>query len=256
MNGIARRLCIGLLTIIIVLSVTVTAGCVVLYLNPALAQELFPNGKIITLLPPVSHAQNGGKETSDEVYLGQSMFVGDSRTHAMDLYGYLDISQTIAEDGLCHNTALTKAFADLGDGNRYTMSEALAMKQPKRVFVGFGINGISYMSEDEFFSDYRTVINQIKSACPDADIIIESILPVSQYFSSNNPGMDNETIVLYNHKLQDLADEMGVYYIDTAKSVRDDFGALDAQYAAPDGLHLVANAYEQIFRVILSEKFE
>lgn len=248
---------IVLLIVIIVLSLGVTAGCVVLYRNPDILDALYvlPEQSMST----VSHTETESGTTDpvdDEAYLSQTVFVGDSRTHAMDVYGYVDVSKTIAEDGLNHKTALTKAFAEIGDGYAYTMKQALAITAPKYVYVGFGINGMSFLSEEEYFSAYRELIGQIRETCPDAEITILAIYPVSENFAANNPGMNNATIDAYNNKLSALADEMGIHYLDAAWVLKNDAGALNPAYSAGDGLHLNSDAYDLIFQVILANKIK
>lgn len=246
---------IVLLIVIIVLSLLVTAVCAVLYLNPQILEsmKILPENNIINLLQskPESEASD---PVDDAAYLSQTVFVGDSRTHAMDVYGFVDVSRTIAEDGLNHKTALTKAFADIGDGYVYTMQQALAITAPKYVYVGFGINGMSFFSEEEFFSSYRELIEQIEETCPNAQITILAVYPVSEKFSANNPGMDNATIDAYNEKLSALADEMGIHYLDAAWELKNSAGALNPAYSAGDGLHLNSDAYDLIFQVILANK--
>ncbi len=250
---------IVLLSALIVLSVGITAACAFLWSHPALRDELFPAKRLQTSSRVSSDQSDSGNlplSESDEEYLSQCAFVGDSRTHAMDLYGYADISQTIAEDGLNHKTALTKSFADIGDGYLYTMQQALRIVAPKRVYVGFGINGISFMSEEEFISCYQELIGQIEEACPDAEIVVESIIPVTESYSVSHPEMGNSVIERYNALLRQLAVEEDVHYIDLGDALKTPDGALDSGYSAGDGLHLNATAYKVIFQVILAERID
>ena len=250
---------IVLLIVIIVLSLLVTAVCAILYLNPQILESIkvLPENPIINLLQSKPESESEASDPVDDAaYLSQTVFVGDSRTHAMDVYGFVDVSRTIAEDGLNHKTALTKSFADIGDGYAYTMKQALAITAPKYVYVGFGINGMSFFSEEEFFSCYRELIEQIRETCPDAQIMILAVYPVSERFSANNPGMDNAAIDAYNDKLSALADEMGIHYLDAAWVLKNSAGALNPAYSAGDGLHLNADAYDLIFQVILANKMK
>lgn len=256
-KGKARAVVIGLLIAVIVLSLAVAGVFLTLHFNPRLAEKYFAQESLF--LPSLKSGSPQEKdvpelELTDADYLADTVFVGDSRTHAMDLYGYADVSRTIAEDGLNHQTALTKAFADLGDGNLYTLYQALRVANPKRVYVGFGINGMSFMSEEDFFSDYRQLLSEVESACPKAQIVILSIYPVGERFSESNPGMSNERIDDYNRKLKVLASELGIHYVDAASVLKSENGALNPAYGAGDGLHLNASAYDRIFEVILSEK--
>ncbi len=240
--------------VIIAVSLAVTFGVIYLAYHP----ELLPTPTVSDELSQSSSQEQESEELQKEdiVYLDHCVFVGDSRTRAMDLYGYLDITQTLAEDGINHKTALTKAFADLGDGHLYTLYQGLRLTDPRFIYVGFGINGMNFIPEEEFFDTYRQLIGQVREACPKAKIAILAIYPVGETFSQNNPGMSNADIDTYNEKLKALAKQLDVSFVDAASALKNEANALDPRYAAADGLHLKASAYEVIFDVILSEKMD
>ena len=55
--------------------------------------------------------------------------------------------------------------------------------------------------------------------------------------------MSNETIDRYNARLQQLAGQKQLFFLNTAEALKDETGALDEAYDAGDGLHKVIIRY-------------
>ncbi len=182
---------------------------------------------------------------ADDDYIGNTVFIGDSRTVAMTSFDLIEDYNCYAENGMSHVTALTKAFVEVGY-NTVTLSEALSTVKPYRVVISYGINGISFFTEEEFFEDYQALIDLVKEASPDTDIIIQSILPVSRYFELSDFKYNNDKIDLYNSKLRQLAASNEIYYLDTSHLLKNEENSLDPKYDSGDGLHLSEAAYEEI----------
>lgn len=180
------------------------------------------------------------------------LYIGDSRTLGLAQYGYVPSRQVLAEEGLDHKTARTKAFLQIeGASEAQTISQAVSKLKGKVLLVSFGINGISYLSEDEFFEEYRGLIDDLHAASPESTIIIQSIYPVTAKYAVDHPDSSNDKIARYNKKLTELCIDCGCYYLNTADKLRtpgDD--SLDAKYAEPDGLHINTAAYEDILLYI------
>ncbi len=182
---------------------------------------------------------------TEEEYLKETYFIGDSRTNGLAGYDFIPTNRVFAEDGLSHETALTKAFVKLPDGNTYTLAQAVAKTQPKRMIVAFGINGIAYLSESEFMRAYGELIDQLKEASPDSILIIQAILPVSESFAMDTR-YSNTKIDQYNQELKDLADEKDVYFLDPSSVLKGSNNALNPLYDSGDGLHFGRAAYSAL----------
>lgn len=191
-------------------------------------------------------------DRADDSYFDDAVFIGDSRTQALQIFGFLPTSQVFAEDGLNHENARYKSFIDIGDGRYYTINSALTQTNPNKIYVGFGINGISFMNEEDFFTEYKGLVEDIKSAAPNSTIVLTAIIPVATSYESNNPKFSNSIIDDYNLKLIDLAEELEVHYVDIATSLKNEFNALSDEYNAGDGIHLSKDAYVSILDSILT----
>ncbi len=206
----------------------------------------------ITAIIEKDNTQLTSGERMDFSYLDDTVFIGDSRTNAMAVYGLFPPVQVFAEDGLNHQSARTKAYISVDGVNYYTISQALLNQNPNKVYIGFGINGIGWLTTEEFFSEYVGMIQDVRSTLPNAKIVITSILPVSRTFEQIEPTITNSLIDEYNGRLLSLAKEQGVYYLDTASGVKDGNNGLNALYDSGDGLHLNKAAYSVIFDTILT----
>ena len=115
--------------------------------------------------------------------------------------------------------------------------ETMAAVRPKKIFLMAGINGLLHQPMEEFEYWYTALVEAIQNAVPEAELYIESILPVARY----SDYCDNAKIRDANAILQRLATERNIPYIDLYNAYAKD-GVLpdDMTY---DGLHLTIEAY-------------
>ena len=189
-------------------------------------------------------------EQTDSRYLVETLFAGDSRTRGLATYGFVPQRQVLAIDGLNHRDARKKSLFDLEDGTECTLAKAVGQRAPKRVLISFGINGMDFIEEEEYFTEYEGLIDDIIGQSPQSVYMLQAIYHVSAAFSEQNPGMSNETIDRYNGRLKTLAEEKGMFFLNTAEVLKDDGGALMEDYDTGDGLHMSREAYKVIVRYI------
>ena len=75
--------------------------------------------------------------------------------------------------------------------------------------VNFGINGIAWLNEEQFISDYETLLTALEESSPDSVIIIESILPVSASKERSEPRMADGTLDRYNRAFKRTGSKAG-----------------------------------------------
>ncbi|MCI8624422.1 MAG: hypothetical protein HFG26_12290 [Provencibacterium sp.] len=209
--------------------------------------------------PPVSppeSASSGSAQSSDTPsennsrYLSEILFTGDSRTRGLVTYGFVPSRQVLAVDGLNHRDARKKELFDSEDGVQRTLAAVVGEREAKRVMISFGINGMDFISEEDYFTEYEALIDELMAQSPQSSYLLQAIYPVSSVFSEQNPNMSNETIDRYNQKLRELAEEKGIFFLNTAEALKDAGGALGEAYDAGDGLHMSREAYKVIVRYI------
>ncbi|SDA16263.1 GDSL-like Lipase/Acylhydrolase family protein [Ruminococcus sp. YE71] len=124
------------------------------------------------------------------------------------------------------------------DEDLMTIPEALALKQYKRIFINFGVNELGWPYPDVFVERYKLLILQVRAAQPDAQIYIESMLPVSPLALSIDKCYTTENVDNFNENyVRRAAQETNCTYLDVNQFFRDADGGLFAD-ASTDGIHL------------------
>ena len=122
--------------------------------------------------------------------------------------------------------------------------EAIAAVHPRKIFLMGGINGLYNQSLDDFEYWYAALVDAIREAVPDAELYIESILPVTGY----SDYCDNAKIVQANTIIQCLAQERNLTYIDLHSKYAVNNTLPDSM--SYDGLHLTDEAYSVWYKAI------
>ena len=195
---------------------------------------------------PATEAPTGGgydygepvpqSEGVDNTYFDDAVFIGDSRTEGLILYTGLSNATVYANQGLMVDTVFTSPVIQM-DGQRLSVVEALKRTAFKKVYIALGINETGWAYESIFIDKYQKLIQEIQAINPQAILYIQEIMPVTAQTSQTHSYVKNDKIQRYNELLAKLAEEMGVYYIDTGAAVADDSGCLPED-AAIDGIHL------------------
>lgn len=175
-------------------------------------------------------------EAVDNSYFDDAVFIGDSRTEGLILYTGLSNTTVYANQGLMVDTVFTSPVIQM-DGQKLSVVEALRRTEFKKVYIMLGINETGWAYESIFIDKYKALVEEIQSINPQAIIYIQEIMPVTAETSRTHSYVKNEKIQRYNELLAKLAEEMGVYYIDTGAAVADASGCLPEE-AAIDGIHL------------------
>ena len=191
-------------------------------------------------------------KAEDWDYFDDTVMVGDSITYGMASYGYLSFNHVFAKIGLHQGTALTSKCVYTSRTQGYSISDALAIAKPSKIYVTLGINAIYNYKSDSFYDNYRALLTKIKRASPDSVIIIQSIFPVTENWAINNGKPNCNKYVAYaNQKLSELAKEENCYFLHTYEELTDQNGFLQSQFSG-DGIHLSRKGYEAVFNYILT----
>lgn len=163
-----------------------------------------------------------------------ALFIGDSRTE-----GFVLLSGIHAKYYACKGLNVASVYTDpviAKDGTNMTVMDAVAGTEFKRVYLMFGVNETGWVNADIFIDDYRKILEDIRATHPEAEIYVQSVLPVSQAVSDTHSYVKNDKISQYNELLQKMAEEEKVTYVNVAEAVSVN-GVLPDD-AALDGIHL------------------
>lgn len=124
------------------------------------------------------------------------------------------------------------------DGLRFRAYTITSVK-PEKIFVLGGINGLTQMPKDVFEEKYEKMIYSIREAAPQAQIYLQSILPVIE----KNGLASNKKIIECNKIIETLAQKHGCRYINI-HSVYSKDGAMNPEFTR-DGVHLKSEHYDE-----------
>ena len=176
-----------------------------------------------------------------DVYFDNAVFVGNSRTQGLMLYGGIQNAKYIADRGLSANKISDKPIKVMGFEEKLTALDALKQTHFDKCYIMLGINELGWPDLSSFISLYGELIDNIKAINPDALIYIQSVLPVSKEKDQSNDIFTNENIDNINNMLISLAKEKSVYYLDLSSHFKDSEGYL-FEGKSSDGIHFTAQA--------------
>lgn len=206
--------------------------------DPSKTTEKSTDTEVTTTDEAVAPAVDYNKE-----FFADDIFIGDSITTGLYLYGKLDQSLVFAKTGL--NTLSVQT--DKIDG--HTAQEYIAEKKPKHVYIMLGANGMAFMGNTYMLNMLKDFITQVETAAPDAKIVLLAVSPVTAEYETKNSGFLS-TIKEYNLSLKELCDSKGYTYIDVFNLLLDNDGYFSAKYAEADGLHFLGNTYNALLNYI------
>lgn len=179
--------------------------------------------------------ENG--QRADVSYLDDVLFIGDSRTATLQQYAGWDNATFYVKNGLTIWNVLEAKIAEC-EGELVTVDEALQKVKFGKIYIMLGINELGRGTPDTFAEEFGRVIERLKELQPDAVIVMEAIMHVTEAKDAEETYINNAEIDARNAKLKELADAQGVYWLDV-NPVTDDgeTGKMVEDYSF-DGVHL------------------
>ncbi len=186
-------------------------------------------GKPETMLVPES-------EPVEDAYFADTVFLGDSRTEGFHLYSGLQEGEYLYAVGATVESVFTKPTQETAAG-KVPMLDALAELECGKVYIMLGANELGWPRSEAFHDQYGKVIDRIREDHPDAEVVIQSILPVSAVQESKGSYVNNGRIQTYNAILEELALEKECPYLNVSEAVTGEDGCLRPELTT-DGIHL------------------
>ncbi len=188
-------------------------------------------------------------------YIDSIIFLGDSTTYGMGPYAVLKDGRntkqvwTPVNGTLTLDQAVKKKIKYPDTGEEITPAEAAAQKRPQYMVITLGVNGVSFMNEEQFITEYKKLVQSIQQASPETKIILQSIFPVGTNWEKQE-SINNEKITRANTWVLKVAETCSVRYLDTASVLHDENGWLIASYQNGDGMHFNEVGYRAVLNYI------
>lgn len=180
-------------------------------------------------------------EKVDDNWFEDAMFIGDSLTHGLCLYGGLNTPDYYYSTGVSLYSINSTDF-ETPAGTEYSIKEALADRKYGKIYILLGINQMG-SNIDKFYKDYSALVDIVREYQPDADIYLQSILPVSKSKDASSTSFTKNNVEEYNKIIARIAEEKEVNFVDINSALADENGYLPEK-ATWDGVHLNSPYYE------------
>lgn len=169
-----------------------------------------------------------------------TLFIGDSRTVGLSEYGDLGQAVVFANSGMSVFNLLDSQVT-LANGDKQKLDQVLSSRNFKTIYLMLGINELGYENHS-IVSQYRVVVDWIREKQPDATLVLEANLHVTEEKSAKSDIYNNQRINALNDAIRDIAEDTGCLYIDVNPIFDDGSGNLSAAYST-DGAHVLGKYY-------------
>lgn len=191
---------------------------------------------------------------ADESYFDDAIFIGDSLTDGLAAYELLPREQVLADTGINPQTILTRECIG-EEGAEQTVVEAAADLDPAKIYIMLGSNGVAFLNFDDIIGWYGELIDALQANHPDAEIYVQSILPVTADKHLEQELLTNERITELNGMIAEMAAEKGCFYLNVSEAVADENGCLPDELSA-DGMHFGVSTYRVWLDYLLTHTVE
>ena len=112
-------------------------------------------------------------------YFSDALFIGDSRTDGLQIYSGIKGATFYCYKGLNIFDMSKRQVVEM-NGGKYTVVEALEKgPQYKKIYISLGVNELGYPGTDSFYKAFKSFLEEVKSAQPDAIIYLQNLVPVN-----------------------------------------------------------------------------
>ena len=173
----------------------------------------------------------------EDSYFDDVAFVGDSRTDGFRLYSGLDRGTYFCVTGETVASATDMENWKTEDGKKISLADAVAAADCGKIYLMLGVNELGWNGTDIFRTHAGNLLQRLKADHPGAEIVVQSLLPVSAEQDAKGSYVNNQRILAYNQVWMELAEENGCEYVNVAEAVTGEDGCLPADMSF-DGVHL------------------
>lgn len=186
-----------------------------------------------------------------DAYFDDALLIGDSLTDILSGYvrkqrqtdeNFLGTAKVLGTTSMSVKTASAdKAYSNGISfhyrGKAVSITECINACEAKKVFIMLGVNDIGSRSWDTVQEYYATLIDVIRQKCPETEIIMQGVLPVtSRYTGEHKLSIDRWNS--FNGILAGICSEHGAVFLDFSKLFKDERGYLDTKLSSDRLFHL------------------
>lgn len=173
----------------------------------------------------------------EDSYFADAAFLGDSRTEGFYLYSGLKEGRYFYAVGATVESVFSKKTYSAGHGRKVPLLDALATAEVNKVYVCLGANELGWVRKGTFKAQYGKLIDRVREDHPQAQILLQSVLPVTAAQEAKGSYVNNRRIREYNQQIQELAVEKDCLFVNAAEAFTGPDGCLPEELSF-DGIHL------------------
>lgn len=181
----------------------------------------------------------------DDSFFDTSVFLGDSRTEGFQLFSGMKHGDFYWTRGMTVFRADSEDYRVFEvDGQKYSMTEALALKRYDNVYIMLGVNELGFSAET-YEEGLGELLDKIVDIQPEAVVYLQLMPPLNDAMCRKNnlkAYINNENLAQFNAAITRLAAEKKVVLLNTAEAYAGEDGQLPAELAN-DGCHFAYGAY-------------
>ena len=176
----------------------------------------------------------------DESWFDDALFIGDSRTVGLQTYARLGNADYFCDVGM---NVFTVRSSKARDNNfpEMTLAKVLERKSYGKVLICLGLNEAGYPL-DNVMAGYQELIDLIREKQPEAKIILQSVMTVSEKKANSGKIFTLENLAKINEGILSFVDGETILHIDVNPWIADENGYLPSDFSF-DGVHLIADGY-------------
>ena len=168
------------------------------------------------------------------------LFIGDSRTVGLSEYGNLGQAEVFASSGMSVFN-LFDSQVKMKDQQKKTLEQVFSERQFDTIFFMLGINEMGY-EYSAIVKGYQKAVDRVRELQPEAVLVLEANLHVTEEKSSKSPVYNNERIEALNQDIRKMAEAGGDHFIDVNEVFDDGKGNMASQFSS-DGAHVLGKYY-------------
>ena len=185
-------------------------------------------------------------EAVGEDWFADAVFIGDSRTDGLRLYGGIKDADFLCYKGLSVFEVMEDKPTIRTQAGTVSVFQALQQKSYGKVYLMLGLNELGYNNDQSFADTYEAIVDKLLELQPEADLYLQLLIPVNTQVcrATNQPYyVTNEKIAVYNEIIRAIAAEKQAYLLDVGEAFVDETGEIPAD-ASADGIHFRKEGYK------------
>ena len=183
----------------------------------------------------------------DDSIFENAVFLGDSRTEGLELFGGLKHGAYYWARGMTVFRADDDKYSVFSiDGEDYTLLGALSQKSYDAVYIMLGVNELGY-TVNSYETGLSRLVDKVIAAQPEAVVYLQIMPPLNEAICRANGlayYINNDNLRKFNEAIRRVAAEKKVALLNTAEAYTGEDGQLPAELTS-DGCHFTYGEYSR-----------